>query len=151
MRNDDYSKPIYSTSEIHCAVTDFYKSQSGLISREESKRINKALNIFRIWLKGQRTYVSREDAEYAYRTAIEYLNKYKPIVEQTGWISVKDSRKPKIRERVWVTDCDGQVWIMYYNDCDCYFNEFGDVFADDIIAWQPIIEPSPYKEEEHDT
>jgi len=28
MRNDDYSKPIYSTNEIHCAVsmyTDFHK------------------------------------------------------------------------------------------------------------------------------
>ena len=70
-----------------------------------------------------------------------------PSVEQAEWISVKDSRKPKIRERVWVTDCDGEVWIMYYNDCDCYFNEFGDVFADDIIAWQPIAEPSPYKGE----
>lgn len=72
-----------------------------------------------------------------------------PTVEPhtAEWISVKDSRKPKIRERVWVTDCDGEVWIMYYNDCDCYFNEFGDVFADDIIAWQPITVPSPYKGE----
>ena len=25
MRNDDYSKPIYSTSEFHCAVSDFHK------------------------------------------------------------------------------------------------------------------------------
>ena len=75
------------------------------------------------------------------------LETLKNSVEQTEWISVKDSRKPKIRERVWVTDCDGEVWIMYYNDCDCYFNEFGDVFTEDIVAWQPITEPSPYKGE----
>ena len=43
--------------------------------REELRRIEKAVNVFNIWLKGQRTYVAREDAEHAYRTAIEYLNK----------------------------------------------------------------------------
>ena len=43
--------------------------------REELRRIEKAVNVFNIWLKGQRTYVSREDAEHAYRTAIKYLNK----------------------------------------------------------------------------
>lgn len=76
------------------------------------------------------------------------LETLKKSVESQEWISVKDSRKPKIKERVWVTDCDGEVWIMYYNDCDCYFNAFGDVFTDDdIIAWQPITEPSPYKGE----
>lgn len=25
MRNDDYSKPIYSTDEIHCAVSEFHQ------------------------------------------------------------------------------------------------------------------------------
>lgn len=51
------------------------------MTREEVKRINKAVSIFNILLKGQRTYVSPKDAQYAYRTAIEYLNKYKPPVE----------------------------------------------------------------------
>lgn len=43
--------------------------------KEEVRRLDKAIRVFGIWLRGEKTYVSREEAEHAYRTAIDHLNK----------------------------------------------------------------------------
>ena len=43
--------------------------------KEEVRRLDKAIRVFGIWIKGEKTYVSREEAEHAYRTAIDHLNK----------------------------------------------------------------------------
>ncbi len=51
--------------------------------REELRRIEKAVNVFNIWLRGQKTYVSREEAEHAYRTAIDHLNKERSRLGKT--------------------------------------------------------------------
>ena len=81
-----------------------------------------------------------------YKMSISNGKEFSQTVEPQEWISVKDSRKPKVGERVLVTDCDEEVWMMKYNDCDTYFNDFGDVYTEDIVAWKPL--PTPYKEEE---
>lgn len=46
-------------------------------TKEEVKNITKAVDIFNTLTKGTRTYISQEDSQYAYRTAIKYLNKEK--------------------------------------------------------------------------
>lgn len=43
--------------------------------KEEIRRLDEAIAVFDIWLKGTRIYVSREEAEHAYRTAIDHLRK----------------------------------------------------------------------------
>jgi hypothetical protein len=53
----------------------FVKGKRMSMEKEEIRRLEKAIKVFGIWLNRERTYVSPEDADHAYRTAIDCMNK----------------------------------------------------------------------------
>jgi len=92
--------------------------------------------------------------EYQGKTIREWV---KTIVEQ-GWIPTSSGKLPENNEEVWITDVEGKVErARFYKEphpedgekdmfaCRTYL-----VYAENVLAWQPILKPEPYKEGEKD-
>ena len=106
--------------------------------------------------------ISREEAlacfealkNYSGLTIREQLRKLMPV-EQTEWISVKKHGKPKKSGRYWVTiqsTTSSVKWVRadeYHAERDFFDTEMEwSNSGIKITAWQPIIDPSPYKEKD---
>lgn len=95
------------------------------------------------------------DEDYADCVPIEVLKEtLKKSVEPQEWISVKEHGKPKKSGKYWVTiqsTTSDVKWVRaneYHAERDFFDTEMAWKNAGiKITAWQPIIEPSPYKGE----
>jgi len=95
------------------------------------------------------------DDDVKLKDITDLVNGLPSVQPKSSWISVKD-KLPKDHEEVWITDVEGNVErARFYKEpypedgekdmfaCRTYL-----VYVENVLAWQPILKPEPYKEGE---
>lgn len=110
---------------------------------------------YKEWLKRE-SIVNGVAIQDCALTVIGYLDSKGLINKMPKWIPVSSGKLPENNEEVWITDVEGKVErAQFYKEpypedgekdmfaCRTYL-----VYAENVLAWQSILKPEPYKEGE---